>query len=243
MSRILAVDDEVSIRNLLARVLGREGFDVLLAKDGREGFQLAADQNPDLVILDLNLPDTPGEEICQRIRQTPSLQSVPVLILTGRGTEGLLPRCLNGGADDYVAKPFDIKELVARVRALLRRPRVYCAKDSVIENGRLSIRVAERQVLWKGTPIEALAPREFEMLRFLVLQAPGVIDKTVLALNVWGSALEGSSQRTLDVHIRRIRKKLGPQAASCLKTIPSVGFQWLDPAAAQTPQKPRRLAA
>src|SRR4051812_9293303 len=110
-SRILVVDDESSVRGLLSRLLAREEYEVLTATTGLEGYARALEERPDLVILDLNLPDISGEEVCQKIRQTLAIAAVPVLILTGRTTEGLSTRCLNGGADDYVSKPFDLEEL------------------------------------------------------------------------------------------------------------------------------------
>jgi DNA-binding response OmpR family regulator len=229
--RILVVDDEPSLRSLLRRVLGREGFEVLLATNGREGLDSAAKEKPDLVVLDLSLPDVDGDEVCRQMRRTPAIENIPVLILTGKTAEGLLARCLNGGADDYLTKPFDIEEILARLRALLRRSRGLLSSQQGISKGRLTIRVAERMVLWNGQRIPALAPKEFELLRHLVFHAPSVLDKNTLALKAWGVPFDQLHRRTLDVHIRRIRRKLGPTAASCLKTIPAVGFQWLDEAA------------
>src|SRR5438552_11782468 len=120
-TRILVVDDEPSIRSLLTRILNREGFEVILATSGRDGLDAAAKEKPDLVILDLNLPDLYGEDVCRKLRQNPATEHVPVMILTGKAAEGLSARCLNGGADDYLAKPFDIEDILAHLRALLRR--------------------------------------------------------------------------------------------------------------------------
>jgi len=234
-AKVLVVDDEASIRNLLARVLGREGFDVLTATTGQEGLETAVLCRPDVVILDLNLPDLYGEDVCKKIRLTPSIESVPVMILTGKSADGLPARCLDGGADDYLSKPFDINEFMARLRALMRRAQGLVSGRGMISKGRLSIRIAERMVLWKGRRIDTMAPKEFEMLRLLVLEAPKVVDKVTIAIKAWGVPLEQVHQRTLDVHIRRIRKKLGPIAAACLKTVPSVGFQWIDEAAPVSP--------
>ena len=227
-SRILIIDDEPSVRSLLERVLRRENFDVLSATGGQEGLEASLREKPDLIILDLNLPDLNGEDICQMIRRNPAIQATPVLILTGRTTRGLSARCLEGGADDYLPKPFDIEDLVAHVRALFRRPRFYVPHDSIIEKGRLSIRLSERRVFWDNKPTQNLSPKEFELLSCLLSQAPSVVPKQSLVFKAWGTPLEGLHQRTLDVHIRRIRQKLGPKAAQCLKTVPAVGYQWLE---------------
>ena len=114
--RILVVDDEVSIRTLLTRILGSEGYEVLSAATGREGLEIAFKGRPDLIILDLNLPDLYGEDICKSIRQNSAIESTPVLILTGKSAEGLPARCLNGGADDYIAKPCQPKLIVEKIK-------------------------------------------------------------------------------------------------------------------------------
>ncbi|MFA5976104.1 MAG: response regulator transcription factor [Elusimicrobiota bacterium] len=228
VSRVLVVDDEVSVRAVLERILRKEGFQVLLAASAKEALQILKDQQPDVMVLDLNLPDLSGNEVCQRIRKDPLACSIPILILTGRVMEGLTAECLNSGADDYLAKPFDIKELVARVKSLLRRPRLYSSSDAVFHKGPLSLHVGERRVMVKGRPIPSLAPKEFELLRQVLLHAPKVIDKNALALAVWGVPAERLHHRTLDVHMRRIRKKIGPIAAPYLRTVPAVGYQWIE---------------
>jgi len=225
-ARILIVDDELAIRSVLERILQREGFRVVHAATGQEALESVKVEKPDLMILDLNLPDLNGEEICQRVRKDPAAQSIPILILTGRSTEGLSADCLDGGADDYVNKPFDIKEMVSRVKALLRRPRLYSSEDSIIQKGIIAIHVGERRVMVKGKPAGKLAPKEFALLKQLVLHSPKVLDKNTLALNAWGISAERLNSRTLDVHMRRIRQKLGRAAARYLITVPSIGYQW-----------------
>jgi DNA-binding response OmpR family regulator len=227
-TRILVVDDEPSIRNLLDRVLRQAGYQVSSAASGNEGMDMVNRENPNLIILDLNLPDLSGEDVCQRIRQTPRIQSTPVMILTGRNNQGLSTQCLNDGADDYLSKPFDIPELVAHVRALLRRPPLYASEDAVIKRRRISVLNAERQVFWDNRLVDDLAPKEFEILRLLLLHTPRVVTKNALALKVWGIPIEQINQRTVDVHVRRIRQKIGAVASRNLKTIPCVGYQWLD---------------
>jgi DNA-binding response OmpR family regulator len=229
-ARILVIDDEPSLRNLLEVELRQAGFTILLSGNAEEGLRLVHEQKPDGVILDLNLPDIPGAEVCKRIRQDPAVGMVPILVLTGCDTEDLPASCLEGGADDFLQKPFNTKELIARLRALLRRPRIYDTDDSVIRKGRIEISRSERRVFVKGRPIDKLAPKEFELLSQLVLHSPKVLDKSALALKVWGTSLDNLNQRTLDVHIRRVRQKLG-LSATCLRTVPAIGFQWLDPTA------------
>jgi DNA-binding response OmpR family regulator len=226
--RILVVDDEAAIRLVLERILQPHGYRVVQSATGREALETVAAEKPDLMILDLNLPDMNGEEICRRIRKDPDIQSIPIMILTGRSAEGLSVECLDGGADDYVSKPFDIKEMVARVKALLRRPRIYAGDESVIHKGMIAIYVGERRIVVQGKPVGKLSPKEFSLLKLLVLHAPKVLDKNTLALNAWGLSAERLHHRTLDVHMRRIRQKLGSSAARCLITVPSVGYQWTD---------------
>lgn len=229
-ARVLVVDDEPSVRAVLERLLKREGFSVYLAANATEGLQVIGEKTPDLVILDLNLPDLSGEAVCQQIRQSATARPMPVLILTGNLAQGLPARCLDGGADDYLSKPFDTKELVARVRALLRRPRLYASQDSLIDRKMISLHPGERRVSIKGRPVKDLSPKEFDLLYQLLLHSPKVLDKNTLALKVWGISTEQLNSRTIDVHIRRIRKKLGESSARYLKTVPAIGYQWVDKA-------------
>jgi len=229
-SRVLVVDDEPSVRVGLERVLSKEGLQVALASSGEEALVAIKSQHPDVMILDLNMPGLSGNDLCERVRADPKASAIAILILTGEKAEGLPALCLNGGADDYLAKPFDLKELVARVRALLRRPRLYTAEDAIIQKGPLSLHVGERRVSVEGHVVPRLTPKEFEMLHLLLLNAPQVLDNNALALKVWGVPSEQLHHRTLNVHIQRIRKKLGSEASRYLKTVPNIGYQWLEAA-------------
>ncbi|HVO33478.1 MAG TPA: response regulator transcription factor, partial [Elusimicrobiota bacterium] len=137
--RVLVIDDEAAVRTVLERVLQREGFQVFSLNTGEGAVEACRRDHPDLVILDLYLPGHPGEKVCQEIREDETVKAVPILILTGRNTEGLTARCLNLGADDYLAKPFNVDELVARIRAVLRRPRIYAADNILVRSGRVSV--------------------------------------------------------------------------------------------------------
>ncbi len=225
-SKILVVDDEESMCNLLTRLLQREGYRVVTATRGREALQILEHEKPDLMILDLNLPDLSGENIYQSIRQDPRCRSIPILVITGRAVEGISARCLHGGADAFLSKPFDNTELLAYVHALLRRSKVYREAGDSIEKDGMIIEPNERSVAMKGTPVRHLSPKEFEVLKELVSRSPDVVEKGELAAKVWGTPLANLHPRTMDVHIRRIRKKIGTAGARCLRTIPAVGYQW-----------------
>ena len=227
VSRILVVDDEVTICNLLTRVLEKEGYEVLRAITGQEALAVLSKGKPDLMILDLNLPDLTGENIYESVRLNSQSRDIPILILTGRLAEGLSAKCLNGGADAFLAKPFDTQDLLAHVRALLRRSKVYLEEGAPIEMGGMSIQTGSRQVHLKGVLVEHLSPKEFDVLKELVLRSPQVVGKADLAAKVWGTPLDQLHPRTLDVHIRRIRQKIGRDGARSLKTVSSIGYQWL----------------
>jgi|GEM_PF-594325 len=225
--RILVVDDEASIREVLSRALREAGMKVFLASTIAEGLRLLEKETPDAVVLDLNLPDGSGEALCHKIRQNPKTQGMGVLVLTAQLREGLSVQCLEGGADDYLNKPFGIKEIIARLHALLRRPTIFFTSNSVLAAGPLTLHVGERRVTIQGREAPDFSPKEYGLLLELILHAPKVIDKDTLAKKVWGVSAHDLHERTLDVHIRRIRKKLGPQGVDCLKTIPAIGYKWV----------------
>jgi DNA-binding response OmpR family regulator len=223
---ILVVDDEEVICHLLERGLKEHGFTVQIANTATNALTILATQAMDLVILDHNLPDLTGRDVCRRIRRNPNTRSVPVIIVTGASSETLPVDCLDAGADDYVSKPFNVREIVARAQAILRRPVSYSDENDVLQKGPLTIHVSQHSVVVEGKPLPRLTPKEFALLHQIVMHAPSILNKNMLALKVWGQTEDVLHHRTLDVHIRRIRSKLGARYAKYLVTIPAVGYQW-----------------
>jgi two-component system, OmpR family, phosphate regulon response regulator PhoB len=231
---ILVVDDEPAVQKLIARVMTEAGFTARVAGSAAEIPAAVRERTPDLIILDYNLPESTGRDACIRIRRDEATRTVPVIIITGQEQNGLPVDCLQAGADDFVSKPFDPKELVARVQAVLRRPRSMADEQADIRKGVVELQPTQRRILVSGKPVARLTPKEFDLLHQIILHAPRVLAKNVLALKVWGQTLDLINERSVDVHIRRIRAKLGPEAAKFLQTVPSVGYQWVDPS--QTPE-------
>ncbi|WP_339854045.1 phosphate regulon transcriptional regulator PhoB [uncultured Nisaea sp.] len=220
--KILIVEDEAPIVTLLRYNLEREGFEVLEAGDGEEAMLLAMEKSPDLILLDWMLPLLSGVEVCRRLRRTPETKAVPVIMLTARGDEGDRIRGLNAGADDYITKPFSPSELIARIRAVLRRTRP--ASDAeTLEFEDLEMDLASHKVRRNSREIH-LGPTEFRLLRYF-LEHPGrVFSREQLLDRVWGPDIY-VEPRTVDVHIRRLRKAINIEAESDLiRTVRSAGY-------------------
>ena len=215
---MLLAEDDPAISEPLARALRREGYDVDVRGDGRTALEGARD-NPDLVVLDLGLPYIDGLEVCRRIRAMG--KSVPVLILTARADEVDTVVGLDAGADDYVTKPFRLSELLARVRAMLRRlaPQELVAGDVRVDE-------ASRQA-WRADRLLDLSPKEFDLLRVLVREQGKVVSREQLMREIWETAWFGST-KTLDMHISVLRRKLGDDAAQprYIATVRGVGFRF-----------------
>ena len=226
--RILFVEDEPSIYEPLTRTLARAGYDAVLARTVAEAYALARTVRPDLVLLDLGLPDGDGRDICVALRRDSDL---PIIILTAHGTETDRIVGLELGADDYVVKPFSGPELVARVRAVLRRAgrRPAAEEDPVVRIGELELDVAARRATLSGAPVE-LTRKEFDLLARLVASRGRVVTREELMDAVWDVNWFGST-RTLDVHVGWLRKKLGDDAADprYLHTVRGVGFRFSSP--------------
>ena len=219
---VLVVEDEPDIRNLIVHHLERDGFRCRTAASGPEALAAARAAPPDLVVLDLMLPGMDGLEVCRRLRAT--AVSLPIIMLTAKGDEVDRVVGLELGADDYVVKPFSPKELVARVRAVLRRARpVEGARPVLI--GPVSLDPARHQVTVAGTAV-ALTPKEFDLLQTLMESAGRVLSREHLLNRVWGYArADVIESRTVDVHVRRLRAKLG-DAGARIATIKTIGYRF-----------------
>ncbi|MFO7173779.1 MAG: response regulator transcription factor, partial [Bacillota bacterium] len=206
--RILVVDDEHRMRELVRLYLAGAGYEVAEAADGREALDRLRREAFDLVILDLMLPGLDGWEVCRRLREESDL---PVIMLTARGEVDDRVQGLRLGADDYIAKPFDGREVVARVEAVLRRSQPLAASDRPLRVGDLTIHPASRTVTWRGQPVH-LTPREFDLLHLLAAHPGQVFTRERLLDRIWGPDFEGDP-RTVDSHIKNLREKLGDGAA------------------------------
>ena len=224
VKRILIIEDDKDIVELVRYNLEKEGFRVSSADNGAAGLSQLRESPPDLVILDLMLPRLPGLEICKEVRRDPKLPRLPILMLTARGDEADRVVGLEMGADDYVSKPFSPRELVARVKALLRRAEPAAESEAAIEIGDLSIDPASYRVLREGKPV-SLSTLEFRLLHFLAAHPNRVFSRDRLLDTVWGTE-RFVTPRSVDVYIRRLREKIepNPQRPSHLKTVRGTGY-------------------
>ncbi|MGH3091142.1 MAG: response regulator [Gaiellaceae bacterium] len=223
---ILLVDDEESIQKLLTYPLEREGYQVVQARDGEEAIERFVDAPVDLVVLDLMLPKLGGLEVCRRMRKVES--AVPIIMLTARGDEVDKVVGLEIGADDYITKPFSIREFMSRVRALLRRAQLppVAARTGVIEGDGLRIDTAKRTVDVRGKPVD-LTYLEFELLRTLAASPGRVFSRPTLLRDLWGGA-EYRDPRTIDVHVRHLREKIerDPGDPEFIFTVRGAGYRF-----------------
>jgi len=226
---VLVVEDEPDIRRLVVLHLERDGFRCRTAANGLDALREAKADVPDLVVLDLMLPGIDGLEVCRRLRSDASTAGVPIIMLTAKSDEVDRVVGLEVGADDYVAKPFSPKELVARVRAVLRRSRP-SQPTRVLAAGPVTLDPERHAVTLGGRALQ-LTPKEFDLLQALLEAAGRVLSREYLLNHVWGYArADEIESRTVDVHVRRLRAKLG-DAGSRIATIKSVGYRFeVDPA-------------
>ena len=219
---VLVVEDEAPLVTMLRYNLEREGFQVCEAGDGEEALVQIAERRPDLVLLDWMLPLVSGIEVCRRIRRSPETRTLPVIILTARGEEADRVRGLDSGADDYVVKPFSPSELVARLRAVMRRAQP-SATQNVLQFADVEVDTTAHRVSRGGRSIH-LGPTEFRLLRYLIAHPGRVFSREQLLDAVWGHDVYVEA-RTVDVHIRRLRKALNSgDALDVVRTVRSAGY-------------------
>jgi DNA-binding response OmpR family regulator len=225
MSRpILIIEDDPDIAESVRYNLEREGLAALVAETGEKGLAAALDARnpPALVILDLMLPGMSGTELCRRLRREPATRRTPIIMLTARVSEADRISGFDLGADDYITKPFSVRELMARVRAVLRR--VDDHSPALYEDDHLRIDFADMHVTCDGTDIK-LTRKEFALLSMLARSTGRVATRQRLLDDVWGHQYYGDT-RTLDVHIRRLRQKLGP-CGNCIETVVGIGYRFV----------------
>ncbi|MDQ3710452.1 MAG: response regulator transcription factor [Actinomycetota bacterium] len=227
MPKILVVEDEPSLVDALEYGLATEGFDVVTSSDGEESLRLFDRERPDLVLLDVMLPGIPGTEVCKRIRLA---SAVPIIMLTARDSEIDKVVGLELGADDYVTKPFSMRELTARVRAVLRRGSESDLPDvsAPLEMRGVRMDPERYEVSARGEPVE-LPPKEFALLELLLRNAGRVMTRDLIIDRVWGGDYVGDT-KTLDVHIKRLRSRLeeDPREPSLIVTVRGVGYKFAD---------------
>ncbi len=225
MPKVLLIEDEEGLGEALEYQLGREGYDVERATDGADGLRRFNSKGADLVLLDLMLPSLSGEEICSEIRRT---SRVPIIMLTARDTEIDRVVGLEIGADDYVTKPFSTRELVARIKAVLRRTSNQAeSSDEALEGGGIRLDASRFDVTVRGEPVH-LPRKEFELLELLMENSGRVLTRETLIDHIWGTDYFGDT-RTLDVHIKRLRAKCeaDPHQPQHLVTVRGLGYKFV----------------
>jgi DNA-binding response OmpR family regulator len=223
VKKILLVDDEPTLVATVKYNLEREGYQVVTAADGESGLSMARVERPDLIILDLMLPGLDGFEVCRILRRE---MTVPILMLTAKTEEVDKVVGLELGADDYVTKPFSMRELLARVRALLRRAETLPAEAKVLTAGDLQVDLAKREASKRGQPL-SLKPKEFELLAFFLRNRGRAFSRDQLLDQIWGYDFAGDT-RTVDVHVRWLRQKIEDEPAkpTRLLTVRGVGYRF-----------------
>lgn len=225
MSKILIVDDEANIRQLVKYNLEKESYQILEAEDGFQGLRLAKTEKPDLMLLDLMLPQMDGLEVCRSLKGNPATAALPIIMLTAKSEEIDKVIGLELGADDYMTKPFSPRELVARVKAVLRRSQKEASLPGELVVGRLRFNFSRYEVYMGSAKLE-LTPKEYELLKMLATNLGKVFTREQLLEKVWGYEYFGDT-RTVDVHVRHLRAKMAgdPETADALETIRGFGYR------------------
>ena len=224
MAKILVIEDDPSILLGIRKNLEYEGHEVLIARDGEEGLTMAFDARPDLILLDIMLPHVNGFEICRSVRKHEP--AVPILIISAKDQEADKITGLSLGADDYIAKPFSLRELMARVKTALRRTRALEGEEAPYRFGDVEVDYAGRVIRVKGEPVEC-TPKEFDLLRFLVRNKGRVVSRDQILNKVWGYDYEGTP-RTIDNFVQKLRTKVekDPEAPEHILTVRGIGYKF-----------------
>ncbi len=225
VKKILVIDDEPDLRELVRINLDQAGYRVETASSGRDALQALRRSPPDLVVLDLMLPDVSGTELCRKIRSDPALAHIPVIMLTAKAAEVDRVVGFELGADDYVTKPFSPRELVLRVAAVLRRGLADADSEPVLEHGAIRLDAERHRCMVDGAEAP-LTAKEFDLLRELMSRPGRVVTRERLLERVWGSDVT-VTPRTIDTHLKRLREKLGSAGAS-VETVRGVGYRFSD---------------
>lgn len=224
--KILVIEDDREVSDFLKLGLEIEGFEPIMALSGRDGLRKLEKDKPTIILLDLGLPDIDGIDICKEIKKNPLTQEIPVIMLTARSSTTDKVTGLETGADDYIIKPFTPQELIARIKAILRRIDYYApVKTEVISKAGITVEIANKRILVEGKGEIDFTPKEFELLYLLIKNSPRVLERKYLLETLWGYK-DNFESRTLDVHILRLRKKLGEDLAAHIRTVESIGFRF-----------------
>ena len=219
MSLIYIVEDDINIREIETIALKNSGHEVRAFENAKDFYRKVEERLPDLVLLDVMLPDESGYDIVKKIRKSPTTKKLPVIMVTAKTQEIDMIKGLDDGADDYIKKPFSIMELISRVKALLRRTEENDLKLFILDELRID---HERHVVYVGEKVIELTFKEYELLRLLVSNVGVVMSRENIMIHVWGTDFEGES-RTVDMHIKTLRQKLGDMGTR-IKTVRNVGY-------------------
>ncbi|MBU2567409.1 MAG: response regulator transcription factor [Elusimicrobia bacterium] len=233
--KILVIDDDEETAEFISEGLKLEGYTPVVASNGKDGLNKAAKEIPNLILLDLGLPDMDGLEVCKRIKQSEETRTIPVIMLTARSTTSDRVTGLEAGADDYLVKPFEPHELIARIKAIFRRVEYYAPKpNEVLNKGGIILDVGNRRVTIDFKTDVDLSPKEFQLLYLLMKNSGSVLDRDFLLKTLWGYS-SSSESRTVDVHIQRLRKKIleyvqkfNEYMNDRIVTVEGFGYKFLD---------------
>jgi len=223
--KILAVEDVPVQQKLLSRCLSLKGYACVFAETGNDAVKKAAEQKPDLILLDLYLPDMDGIKVCETLRSNKKTAGIPIIMLTARGDVKDIVNGLKTGADDYMSKPYNYQELLARIDAILRRSERNGNIDEVIKKGTLKLFPDVRKVMVGKKTVDAITRKEFDLLALLLRKSPQILDIKYLMDTIWGENAS-NDPHTLDTHIYNIRKKLGDPAGSRIKSVYGFGYKF-----------------